>query len=196
MGKADFKAYASGAAVLKAQSHVRLGKGNVPASRRAPADGSMAQPGRQATCLPGGQARVKEGPLATVGGSDIAVNHQPVHIPVLLIGGCLGYLEFVRDGLQGDRCTVSGGKPHAARVSYRVDAAEMRDQGREACWRWLPGKRIREDNGQLGRQVPVVRHERPGQRGLDFKMIAEPLGEVLDSFGMSGTLRVTGPPGE
>ncbi len=60
VGEADLKAYASGAAVLKAESQVRLGEGDVPASRRAIAGGDVAQPCRQPPCFPGGEARVEE----------------------------------------------------------------------------------------------------------------------------------------
>jgi hypothetical protein len=72
----------------------------------------------------------------------------------------------------------------------------MQDQAWESAGCLLIRERIGEYSGQPGGQVPVVRHERSGQRGVGFKVVAKALGEVLDSFGVSGTLRVPRSPGK
>ena len=57
------------------------------------------------------------------------------------------------------------------------------------------GKRVTEGNGQLGSQASVVRHERPGERGL-VKMITKTLGEILQDWraqrgGTAGTVNAS-----
>ena len=54
----------------------------------------------------------------------------------------------------------------------------------------LIASRLSEDGGELGSQVPVVGHERPGQRRLAVQTVAKAFGEIFYPVGVRGPLRV------